>query len=115
MSRSLYCNHCGAYVGDCGHEPGVTGTVTLSGTCRCGREFSVSCNGNCLKESGRESAMEKLEGTCKTCKGHGVIVKTVTVQCGTCDGSGTVLERKCQTCHGKGTTTEKVQEDCPDC
>lgn len=43
-STRLYCNHCGDYVGVCGHQSGAVGPVTLSGTCKCGCEFSVTCN-----------------------------------------------------------------------
>jgi len=50
VSKRMYCNHCGAYVGNCGHEPGMTNPVTLSGTCSCGRLFSVTCNGYCLSK-----------------------------------------------------------------
>lgn len=46
---TLKCSHCSAYVGDCGHEPGMTTTVTLSGTCgKCERKFTISCDGSCL-------------------------------------------------------------------
>ncbi len=111
MSKDMYCNHCGAYVGECGHEPGVTDPVTLSGTCQCGREFSVTCNGNCLgKKDGREMN-EKLG----MCDGTGVIVVNVKYECGACDGSGKVLDQTCSTCRGTGKMTVAEQRDCPGC
>ncbi len=56
MARDLYCPHCGAYVGNCGHVPGgLTDPVTLSGTCgKCEREYSVTCKGDCLDKKGSE-------------------------------------------------------------
>ncbi|MDD3626304.1 MAG: hypothetical protein PHV06_03215 [bacterium] len=58
MSKRLYCPHCGAYVGDCGHVPGgFSGPSTLQGTCgKCEREYSVTCNGDCLNNKSDESA-----------------------------------------------------------
>jgi len=52
MSKSMYCPNCGAYVGDCGHvSGGLAGPSTLSGTCgKCEQKYSVTCNGDCLKE-----------------------------------------------------------------
>lgn len=52
MSKSMYCPHCSAYVGDCGHVAGgLTGPSTLSGTCgKCERQYTVTCNGDCLKD-----------------------------------------------------------------
>lgn len=52
MSKSMYCPNCHAYVGDCGHvSGGLAGPSTLSGTCgKCERQYSVTCNGDCLKE-----------------------------------------------------------------
>lgn len=56
MSKSMYCPHCKAYVGDCGHVAGgFTGPSTLSGTCgKCEREYSVTCQGDCLDKKGEE-------------------------------------------------------------
>ncbi len=53
MSKSMYCPHCGAYVGDCGHVAGgFAGPSTLASTCgKCGREYSVTCDGDCLKQA----------------------------------------------------------------
>jgi|GEM_PF-1845941 hypothetical protein len=52
MSKSMYCPNCGAYVGNCGHvSGGFAGPSTLSGTCvKCERQYSVTCNCDCLKE-----------------------------------------------------------------
>ena len=52
MSKSMYCPNCAAYVGDCGHvSGGLAGPSTLQGTCgKCERQYSVTCNGDCLKE-----------------------------------------------------------------
>ena len=63
----MHCNLCGAYGGECGHEPGVTDSVKLSGTCpQCGREFSVTCNGDCLKEGGNKMNTENESKSNKT-------------------------------------------------
>lgn len=110
MSKRMYCNHCGAYVGECGHEPGVIDPVTLSGTCKCGHEFSVTCNGNCLSKE--ESRMSMARGNCD---GTGTIVVNVKKECSTCDGSGKVLEQTCSTCRGTGKMTVAEQRDCPGC
>jgi len=114
MSKRMYCNHCGAYVGECGHEPGITDPVTLSGTCKCGREFSVTCNGNCL-DAKEETGMNRESGACGTCGGTGTIVVDVEYECTTCDGSGKVLGRTCSTCRGSGQMTVKEERDCPSC
>lgn len=57
MAKHLYCPHCGAYVGNCGHVPGVlTNPVTLSGTCgKCERKYSVTCKGDCLDKKGSDA------------------------------------------------------------
>lgn len=55
MSKSMYCPNCGAYVGDCGHEPGgSTSPSTISGTCKCGYYYSVTCYGSCLRADDKE-------------------------------------------------------------
>lgn len=113
MSRSMHCNHCGAYVGDCGHEPGMTTPVTLSGTCQCGWEFSVTCNGSCISAEDKEGTRTNLE--CKTCHGTGTIVVDVKYECATCDGTGNVLDQTCTTCHGSGKMTVKEERNCPKC
>jgi len=63
MSIRMYCSHCGAYVGDCGHVPGgLTAPVTLSSTCsNCNQHFSVTCNG-----SGLMTAAEEVD--CTNCE-----------------------------------------------
>ena len=50
--KSLYCSHCEAYVGDCGHMPGgYTGPSTISGTCgECQQPYRVTCKGDCLDQ-----------------------------------------------------------------
>ncbi|MDD8020434.1 MAG: hypothetical protein PHU81_04500 [Acidobacteriota bacterium] len=112
MSKSMYCNHCGVYVGHCGHVPGgLTGPSTLSGTCRNGHKFSVTCYGDCL---GKEGQKEIKKGAVK-CDGSGIIVVQVKYRCGTCEGSGKVLEQTCQTCRGTGQVTVPEQRDCPGC
>ena len=60
MSKSMYCPNCGGYVGDCGHvSGGLAGPSTLSGTCgKCEHQYSVTCNGDCLKEK-----VEAKQGT----------------------------------------------------
>lgn len=112
MSKSMYCNHCGAYVGDCGHVPGgLTGPSTLSGTCgKCERQFSVTCNGNCLNKEERE--MNEKSGKCA---GSGIIVVNVQYTCSTCEGSGKVLGQTCSTCRGTGKMTVSEQRNCPGC
>lgn len=107
MSKSMYCPSCGAYVGDCGHVlGGVTGPSTLSSTCgKCERQYSVTCNGDCLKKT----------TTCSDCKGMKTIVVFEKQKCGTCDGSGKVLEYTCQTCQGEKTIKVPKEINCPTC
>lgn len=56
MSKSMYCPHCGAYVGYCGHKPGgSTGPITISATCaNCARKYTVTCKGDCLDKKDEE-------------------------------------------------------------
>jgi len=98
-------------VGECGHEPGVTDPVTLSGTCKCGYDFSVTCNGNCLNNK-EDVEMNKEH---EKCDGTGIIVVYVEYECGMCEGSGKVLGKTCSSCKGKGKTSEPEQKDCPGC
>lgn len=51
MSQNLDCPHCGAYVGNCGHlAGGDTKPHTISGTYKCGKKYTVTCDGGCLKQ-----------------------------------------------------------------
>jgi hypothetical protein len=49
MAQDLYCPHRGVYVGNCGHlAGGDTKPHTISGTCKCINEYTVTCYGGCL-------------------------------------------------------------------
>ncbi len=142
MARDLFCPHCGAYVGNCGHVPGgLTGPATLSGTCgKCEREYSVTCNGDCLKEykdndnydvnisaptphvppnisKGKKECPTcggtgKILKTCPRCNGTGEIEETTTKECSRCGGSGQILG-KCAMCNGTGmSNTGNVCQGC---
>jgi len=65
--------------------------VTLSGTCgKCGREYSVTCNGDCLDKKGKTE--------CPTCGGTGKILET----CPLCDGTGEIEETIKEKCSNVG-------------
>lgn len=58
MAQDLYCPSCGAYVGNCGHvSGGDTKPHTISGTCKCGKKYTVTCDGGCLKQPSTKREM----------------------------------------------------------
>lgn len=97
MSKRMYCNHCGAYVGECGHGPGMTNPVNLSGTCgQCEHTFSVTCNGDCL--------ITKEGGINETCNIGDVNRMDPTI----------VWECACAKC-GFSWTDNEGNTNCPEC
>jgi hypothetical protein len=74
--KSMYCPHCQAYVGDCGHiSGGYTGPSTLSGTCgTCEKSYSVTCNGDCLDKKSRGKKKELITIDLKISEdGHSIV------------------------------------------
>jgi len=68
-------------------------------------EHCSHCNG-----SGAEKGSSAV--TCKTCKGHGQVVRqqgffTMATTCTTCGGSGEMIENPCKSCHGQGRSKTK--------
>ena len=81
------------------------------------KKFKVKKDITCHCCHGSGSADGSAPGTCPTCQGHGVVVKTVRTMlgmmqtqtdCPTCHGEGTVIKNKCKECGGTGV--EKGEE-----